>query len=788
MIEERTVNILEFDTVLSEVAQYAVSDVAKTQILSLRPASTIEEIEHLLQLTADAYTVRYKYNDNPIVAIDDCIASVEKAKIGGTLQCGELLKVARLLRSARLAKSVIARCGDDVEALRTVVGCAYPDHALETEIGNCIASDSEVKDDASVALRTIRRRIATANIKIKNRLDAYLREDSKYLQDTLVTVRDGRFVLPVKSESRSAIPGLVHDTSGSGATVFVEPFPIVEMNNVLRELQAEERDEIERILYALSCRVGELSEMLILCQKQCVMLDIIFAKMAYSVQIRGVRPVLNINGILNLKDARHPLIKKEQVVPVSLELGESYRILMITGPNTGGKTVCLKTAGLLCLMAYTGIFVPCAETSQIAVFDTIFCDIGDAQSIEQSLSTFSSHVVNLVAITDAVTDRSLVLLDELGGGTDPNEGAALAQGILRYLEQVGARGIVTTHYGALKEYSLISDNLMNASMQFDENTLRPTYKILLGVPGVSNALKIAESLGLNRYILQQAKNCLKNETVQFEQVLASAERIKAQALADAEASLRLKQEWEAKCRQQELDSQKLQAKLEKINSNAKAETLRLVGAARDEADEIIEQMKALMQKADEAALLEARKLRNRLEDMHYLGETRDPVPTQPLGVEEIRPGVRAYIKSIQTIGTIQSLPDKKGKVSVAVGSVNMTVSVNDLGRENTSPDKAVKRGRMGGHAEKRRESGEEKRLCEIKVLGLTVAEAIDVIEPYILDIANDNDRILKIVHGKGTGALGKGIQKYLHGNAHVASYRYGKYGEGETGVTVVEIK
>lgn len=783
MIEQKTLNILEFDAVLQAVAAYAVSETAKSELLRLYPADGLPEVDRLLQLTEEAYIVRHRYNRNPVMAIDDCLQSIEKSKIGAALQASELLRIARLLRAARIAQSTIFDCGDDVSFLKEAVTCLRPDRVLEDDIGRCIVSESEIKDDASPLLKNIRRKIAAAHNHIKNRLNEYVRNDTKHLQDALVTVREGRFVLPVKSENRSAIPGLVHDTSGSGATVYVEPFPIVELNNALRVLQAEEREEIERILAALSQRVGEQADRLVLCQEQCVMIDIIFAKMAYSVSISGIRPILNTDGVLNLKNARHPLLAKDTVVPVSLRVGDDFRILVITGPNTGGKTVCLKTAGLLCAMTYIGLLIPCEAQSQIAVFDSIFCDIGDEQSIAQSLSTFSSHVVNLVSITDSVTKNSLVLLDELGGGTDPHEGAALAQGILQYLELVQAKGIITTHYGELKEYALISEALMNASMQFDEQTLRPTYKIITGVPGVSNALKIAETLGLNDYILRQARGCLQNETVQFERVLESAERIKAQAVAELEEAERYKGECATLRRQLDAETQALQAKLDRINSNAKAETLRLVGVAREEADDIIAQMKLLLRQSDEAALLEARKLRNRLEDMRYIQEERPIVSFEPMPRSAIRPGEHVFVRSVQADGIVQSVPNKKDEVTVTVGAIKMNVRIADLGR-CAKPKKAsaVKNKPV------QKSTDAEKGVVEIKVLGLTVSEAVECIEPYLVDISQNNNRILKIVHGKGSGSLGKGIQQYLRRSPLVASFRYGQYGEGETGVTFVEVK
>lgn len=783
MIETKTLKTLEFFEILESVAAYAVSDPSKAAVREIVPENTLTIAARALELTGEAYLVRYKYNYNPIVPFDDCLSYVAKAEIGAVLQPEELLKVAGLIRSARIAKACITGCGEDVSALKQQTAFMGIPAGLEKDIGDTIASEVELKDDASPELKNIRRKIASANARLKERLNGYVRSGAKYMQDTIVTVRDGRFVLPVKSECRSMVPGLVHDMSGSGATVFIEPFPAVELNNELRTLQSQEREEIERILKALSGAVSENAQSLRICQEQCVMLDIIYAKMNYSVAIRGICPKLNEEGYMNLIEARHPSIHKDKVVPVSLSVGKDYQLLIITGPNTGGKTVCLKTVGLMCLMAYSGIYIPCAENSSVAVYDNIYCDIGDEQSIEQSLSTFSSHIVNMVSITDHVTKNSLVLLDELGAGTDPHEGAALAEGIIKYLELVGTKGIVTTHYSELKEYSLVSKNLMNACMQFDENTLRPTYKLMIGIPGVSNALKISQSLGLNDYIVKEAYSCLKTEQVQFELVLENAERVKAEALKELADATRLKNMLTEQKNALDSDRERLQEKLERINNSAKIETKRLVSLAQDEADEIIEEMKQKLRSADEAALLEAKRLRNRLEDMKYANDTIDRPKYEPIDPQEVKPGVQVVVKSLGSVGIVKSQPNKKNEVTVSVGAINMTVGVGDLGKAVIK--KAVKT--VSAPKTKRTEDG-EKGICEIKVLGLTVSEAIDVVEPYIIDISNTNNRILKIVHGKGTGALGRGIQNYLRSNPSVASYRYGRYGEGETGVTIVEIK
>lgn len=784
-MNDKILKVLEFDEILSRLSQYAVSEKSKSDILHIIPSFDYEQVSKSLSLTAEAYTVKHKYLINPIAEFDDITEIADKAKAGAVLRPGELLKVASVLRCARIIKSEISPLGDDVSELKALIAPIVADKNLETQIGDTIAGENELKDDASERLRELRRKIHGANAKLKEKLSGYTRNSniSKYLQDNIVTVRMGRFVLPVKSECRSMVQGLIHDQSSSGSTVFIEPFAVVELNNELKYLQMEEQREIERILSALSEYVANSYDLLIFALEKCTQLDIIFAKSDYSVSYNGTMPILNKKGFIELNQARHPLIESDKVVPVSVQAGRAYNMLVVTGPNTGGKTVCLKTVGLSCLMAYCGLMIPCEKNSEIAVYDNIFCDLGDEQSIEQSLSTFSAHIVNIVNITDEITPQSLVLLDELGSGTDPIEGAALSVGIVKYLELIGCKGIITTHFNELKEYALVSDKLENACMEFDEKTLKPTYKLMVGIPGVSNALKIAGTLGLNDYILNKARESISQENVKFETVLRQAQTTKAQVEHEKEE---LASEWvKLNNERAELDAKRkiIEEKQDAILNNAKAETTRIVSNMVQKANEIIEQLKETVKAENEDALRKARILKNKLEDIKQESEERIKPVYASFVPTKAKIGQKVIIKSLDSEGTLISLADKKGLYKVMVGNLQTSVKVDDLGQpiaDNTQKRKEESR------SVKRTSIPPEPSNSEIKLLGMTVSEAIESLEPVILSL--NSGSVLRIVHGKGTGALGKGVQAYLKTCSKIASYRYGRYGEGDTGVTIAEIK
>lgn len=791
MPEKRIFDLLEFNKIKETVAQYTVSNRAREEILSSAPSFDKYEIETALNMTREASLMLEKYQLNPVAAFDDLDEILEKSKKDVTLAMGELLKVGRLLRSARIAQSTLKSAPNEINLLKNITENIFIDKSLEKKIFDCILSESEMSDNASDKLYGLRRKILNLNLKLKEKLLSYTRNNnsSKYLQDNLVTIREGRYVLPVKSECRGEVQGLVHDKSATGSTVFIEPFAIVELNNELKFAISEEQAEIEKILFEFSKQVAMRSDELFVAQNACTILDIVFCKAKYSIKIKGIFPEICNKKAIKFTEARHPLIDAHKVIPVNIETGENYRILIITGPNTGGKTVCLKTAGLFCLMAYFGLYLPCAKAS-LSIFDDIFCDIGDEQSIENELSTFSSHVNNLIYITQNMTADSLVLLDEVGGGTDPTEGAALAVGIVKYIEQIGSAAILTTHYDELKEYALTSPAAENACMQFDENTLSPTYKLITGMPGTSNALKIAKRLGLNLEIIRCATENLSAEKIRFENILQNAEKIKNQSIAELEETRKIKETTERERAQIEEKRLRLDAALEKIKNNAAAETKRLISSSMDRADEIIEEMKVEMQKADEAALLRAKKLRHELEDISYrINDEHRETICESLSEAEIKPGAIVIVKSLGASGTIKSVNIKKREAEIQIGMVKTNIAFSELGKPTPSREKNAPLPTKRAIQSKKEfvSSGFSER--EIKVLGMTVSEAIEAIEPYILSMSNTDDaKILRIVHGKGTGALGKGIQAYLKSNPLIAEYRYGRYGEGDNGVTIATVK
>ncbi|MCL2861632.1 MAG: endonuclease MutS2 [Firmicutes bacterium] len=791
MIDERSCRILEFDKVLEILSNYVVSIPSKDEILKSRPSTDRDEILLLQQLTKEAYLVKEKYNLSPIVSFDCTTDILEKAGIEVILSPPELLKVARLLRSCRIAKKEISSCGEDIAELKNIANRAEINQKLEKAIDDVIENENALKDDASSKLKELRIKLRSLNNSVKEKVNSFTRSQtySKYLQDSIVTVRDGRFVLPVKSEFRHQIPGLIHDQSATGSTVFIEPMQVVQMNNEIKSVKISEQKEIERILKELTLFVASEAENLKTCQDVCVMSDIVFAKCAYSTEIRGIDPVLNENGIVDLKEARHPLIEKNKVVPVSIAFGKDYKMLLITGPNTGGKTVALKTTGLMCLMSYIGLKIPCQEESEISIFDNIYCDIGDEQSIENALSTFSSHIVNIVNITNNLTNKSLILLDEVGGGTDPIEGVALAKGIIKYLELMKASAVVTTHYPELKEYALLSQTLMNASMQFDEGTIKPTFKMIVGLPGTSNALKIASTLGINDYILREANNSLDKNQVQFEEVLKKAQKAKAKALEELEEARAVAKRTQTESEKLQRDKKILEEKLEKIKSTAQLETKRIVSSKLFEVEEIMNEMKELQKKNDEEALFKARQLKRKIEDKQFLleqdDEQEEEVEHKEVDPNNLAVGSKVILKKFGTTGEIKSYQKGKKEAEVICGSVVTKVKLTDLALVSSPTQKKQKQNKYQKSPKHSPDKTEQVRKEEeVKVLGLTVFEAIEMIEPLIMsDITH-----IKVVHGKGTGALGIGVQNYFKKHKSIKSVRYGGYGEGDRGVTFLELK
>ncbi|MGN1234941.1 MAG: endonuclease MutS2, partial [Christensenellaceae bacterium] len=672
---------LEFHKILRLASDYAVLEGGKRFLLDVRPQNDLTEVNRLLALTAECRKLLFEYGVGKIEYFPPLGDELLRASKGSTLSCGELLAVANLLRSARILADAIDSIADgEIVHIRTLLQNLSFDQRLEDDISTKIVNDEEVSDFASEKLRTIRRDIRLLNERIRSKLSEYLSGDNaKYLQDGIITMRGDRYVLPVKAEYKRMIGGFVHDRSQSGATVFIEPTYILELNNELITLRIDEREEIERILSELSRRVGAMADRLSLDIDVLSEADALFAKAELSYRMKAVRPAMNQKGRIEIVKGRHPLIDPKTVVPVSVALGDKYRFLLVSGPNTGGKTVTLKMVGLFCLMAESGFFVPAADGTQLSVFDEIYSDIGDAQSIEESLSTFSSHVTNLVSIVDAVDERSLVLIDELGGGTDPDEGQALAGAVISYFLDKGCRGIVTTHYTTLKEFAAEREGIENASMAFDAESLRPLYEIRIGAPGASNALGISRRLGLKEEILEAAYRGLSEGGKQLTKILQGAEATRLEAEASLERTRAMERDWAEKLQELNDEREKLRKEREKLFLTAKAEAKRIVSERVAQAEELVEEMEALFDREQltEGDLIKARTLKNRVVAASYERGEEEPAPQYvPFSTGKV--GDRVFVRTMGTEGEIVSLSDKKREAEVLCGSMKLRSKYSEL--------------------------------------------------------------------------------------------------------------
>lgn len=784
-MRENTLRVLEFDKILNSAAIFCHCEFSRSQIKILRPATSLSEARSLQDETREAYLLFNKYLSKPMSAFDDCLETIKKASLGITISIPELLKIARILKVSRIAKNTISETGEDITVLKKISAQLFTDERTETQILTSVLDENTLSDNASRELADIRRKIQRQKNLLNEKLNSYTKSNnsiSKYLRDNFVTVRNGRYVLPIKSEYRSYVSGLMHDQSASGGTVFIEPFEIVELNNTLKTFEAEENAETERILAEFTSLIANYRQELTYNQEILARLDVIFAKTEYSISIRSTVPEIDSDGIIRLIKARHPFIDKEKVVPVNISLGGENRILIISGANTGGKTVCMKTVGLLSAMAYCGFGVPCEEGSKIAFFDDIFSDIGDNQSIADSLSTFSARIKNLIEITENLTDKSLILLDEPGSGTDPDEGVALALGIIEYIGSMKAEAIISTHFGAIKEFALKNKGIINACMLFDEHTLKPTYKLIMGLPGNSNALSIAENLGLNEYIIKKAYSNISAKKQEFDKILSSAASIRDEAEKEKNAAEELKFQLENEKNKLAIEREKLNKRLNDLNENAKIELRKIIRSTAEEADELLAILKTEIKKGEQADLLSAKRAANKLWDLSYKAETEyDDNDFVRLKAEDAIPGKRVYVIKTGLNGVIKNI--KKNEIDVQIGAMLIKSKLDELAYpiEKQSNNESNKISTLI--------PVQNNIMKELKVLGMTVSEAIEIIEPEIQSIHTLNgNKTLKIVHGKGTGLLAHGIQQYLKNNKMVESYRYGKYGEGDTGVTIITVK
>ena len=790
----------ELNKILALAAEYCVLEGGKELLYSTRPETQLSAVRRSLAMTKECVKLLFTHGVSKIEHFPPFTDELQRSKKGSTLTCGELLGVGNLLRTIRIAHTSISSIADEeIVLVKEIADKLYYNIDLEDDINSKIVNDSEVSDYASDKLYTLRREIRMLNEKIRARLAEYLSgAEGKYLQDGIVTMRNNRYVLPVKAEYKRNVKGFIHDRSATGATFFIEPEAVLEMNNELRSLMIDEQEEVQRILSELTRRVGMLAEELQLAITLLEELDSLYAKAEYAYKTHSVLPTVNDSGKIVISRGRHPLIDPKKVVPVSLSLGQGYRFLLISGPNTGGKTVTLKMVGLFCMMAMCGLFIPANEAT-VSVFDEVFCDVGDAQSIEESLSTFSSHIKTVVEITERANAKSLVLIDELGGGTDPDEGQALAKAIVSHLLKTGCTGVVTTHYSALKEFAFATDGIENACMEFDSSTLQPLYIIKIGLPGSSNALAISRRLGLSQKILDEALSSLSEGAQAFEHIVRSAEESRIAAEKALIETDRIKLQWQEKVQEVDAEKQRLQKERDKLFASAKAEARRIINERSADAEELLAEMEKLFAKEQlsESDLIAARTLKNRLGDLAYDTQAEELSRPQylPAKGEELKVGDTIYVSRINDTGIIQSLRLQKGEAEVLCGNLRLRVKISELsvivGGEEKKPkkEKLPKWKRQSSTVQVSKTlSPKPMPTLELNVIGKTVLDAIPEVEAFLDGAVLANLEEVRIVHGMGTGKLRAGIHEYLRKAKNVAEFRLGRYSEGETGVTIVKIK
>ncbi len=796
-MNQRAIEKTELNKILALVSAYAVLEGSKERLLATQPSDDVKETNLRLRQTEESVALLFTHGVSKVEYFTPFTDELARAKKGSTLTCGELLKAEGLLRATRIAHTSIRAVNDEeIVLMKELADKLYFDANLEEDIRTKILSDTEVSDYASDKLYSVRREIRLLNERIRTRLSEYLSgSEGKYLQEGLITMRDNRYVLPVRAEYKRNIKGFIHDRSASGVTFFIEPEEVLEMNNELRSLAIDEKEEVERILGELSRRVGFMGDELILDIEILEEIDCAYARAEYGYKLSCVRPQVNDRGIIDIDRGRHPLIDRKKVVPVSLSLGKDYRFLLISGPNTGGKTVTLKMVGLFCLMASCGLFLP-AKRATVSTFTEIYCDVGDAQSIEESLSTFSSHITNIIDIVRSANERSLVLIDELGGGTDPDEGQALAKAIVSHLLGAGCAGVVTTHYTALKEFAFEAKGIENACMEFDSETLQPLYIMRVGVPGSSNALAISRRLGLNESILEDALSNLSEGAQKFENIVRSAEESRVQAEAALQETNRLKAEWQEKLATLEAERERLKKEKEKLQASAKAEARRIIHDRSAEAEELLRELEEIFAKENisEADLIRARTLKNRVGDKAYESENEEEFEPRylPVKAESLKAGDKVFVKNIGQEGAVQSVRLQKGEAEVLCGNMRVRSKISELSALISVQKTQAKEKKQKFVKDKVQVTkslvAKPAPTLEINVIGKTVHEALPEVEAFIDSAVISNLPEVRIVHGVGTGKLRAGIHEFLRTHRNVEEYRYGKYGEGETGVTIVKIK
>ena len=792
---ERYSRSLEFDRVLEKLAEFAGCDDAKENILSLKPETNLDLANALLKQTVDAHMLLARFGGPSFGGMKNVNNALARAAAGSVLNTRELLDIGEVLRVIRSLSQWRGTNAGVPSALDNLFNALYPNKYLESAIFDAIIAENEFSDNASPTLADIRRKIRVQESRVREQLDKLTRSASysKYLQDNIVTQRNGRFVVPVKAEHRANVPGLVHDTSSSGATVFVEPMSVVEANNEIRVLQSKEKEEIERILYELSASAGDNAEAIKNSYECAVELNVIFAKAQFAYSIKASPAILNDKGIIDLKGARHPLIPAQKVVPVDICLGRDFDTLVITGPNTGGKTVSIKTLGLLTFMSMCGLMIPAKDRSEISVFDEILADIGDEQSIEQSLSTFSAHMTNIVSILKTADDKSLVLIDELGSGTDPVEGAALAMAILEQLKRQGAKTAATTHYAELKAYALETPGVENGCCEFDITTLKPTYRLLIGVPGKSNALSISEKLGLPNDVIDRAKELISSENKEFENVVDKLEETRRKMEIEYDKARELSESASREKERTEQQKQEITKLREQEMEKAKGQALKVVEQAKREAYALLQELDKL--KKEQAKTKDVSELARRAKaavkkGISAIDSAADPIVEADDDEDYVLPrpveaGDNVVIRDLGKTAKVISPADKNGNVEVLAGSLRTRVKESNLKliegqvketKTKTTP-KLTGESRLNMAADTR-----------LDLRGMTVDDCLIELDRFIDRSLRTGLKEFTIVHGKGTGALRKAVTSYLKSSPFVESSRLGVYGEGEDGVTIVVLK
>ncbi len=788
----KSLKTLEYDKIILQLEEYASSPLGQKLCRQLLPSIDIQEIRISQAETSDALDRVRQKGSLSFSGLRDVTDSLKRLEIGSFLGIAELLAISSILTIATKAKAYGRHEESELpdDSLEEMFQMLEPLTPLNTEIKRCILSEEEISDDASPGLRHVRRSMKTINDRVHSQLNSLLNSNRNFLQDAVITMRDGRYCLPVKAEYKNQVAGMVHDQSSTGSTLFIEPMPVIQLNNQLRELELQEKKEIEAVLADLSNQTAPHIEEIHTNQELLAKLDFIFAKAALSRHYKGSEPSFNTQGFLNIKDGRHPLLDQTKVVPINIHLGKTFDLLVVTGPNTGGKTVSLKTVGLFTLMGQAGLHIPAFEGSELAVFEEVFADIGDEQSIEQSLSTFSAHMTNIVSILDQADSHSLCLFDELGAGTDPTEGAALAIAVLSFLHNMKCRTMATTHYSELKVYALTTPGVENACCEFSVENLQPTYRLLIGIPGKSNAFAISKKLGLPDFIIEDAKNHLESNDETFEDVLAHLEESRLMIEKEQE-EIRLYKEEATKLKNRLAEKEsRLEQRREKLLRQANEDAQKILREAKETADQTIKNINRLASSSGAAKELEAErtKLREKMNQVDQKLTVKTKGPKKTLSAKSLRIGDSVKVLSLNLKGTVSTLPNAKGDLYVQMGILRSQVNIKDLELIMDPADNIADTSKQKTGSGKIKVSKSFSVSPEINLIGMTTDEAVPLLDKYLDDAYLAHLPQVRVVHGRGTGALRNAVHKKLKKLKYVQEFRLGEFGEGDTGVTIVIFK